>query len=87
MVATLNPEYQENSLRFPRFLPDGRHFLYVRREAGGPAEVPRTSARFDGAKPTRLLLWLIMSSMPRRATSLYVQAYLLVARAFDLDPT
>ena len=30
-VATLNRAFQENSLRYPRFLPDGRHFLYVAR--------------------------------------------------------
>jgi Tol biopolymer transport system component len=30
-VVALNRENQEDSLRFPRFLPDGRRFLYVAR--------------------------------------------------------
>src|SRR5438132_916430 len=32
-VTTLDPSRQENTHRFPQFLPDGRHFLYFARSA------------------------------------------------------
>ncbi len=37
-VTELNPSEQENSHRWPQFLPDGRHFLYMSRSVrGSPA--------------------------------------------------
>lgn len=48
-VAPLNPAFHENSLRFPRFLPDGKHFLYVAR-SGRPDESGAYLASLDGTQ-------------------------------------
>lgn len=43
-VTTLDPSRQENSHRFPQFLPDGRHFLYFAR-----SPQPENSAIYVGS--------------------------------------
>jgi eukaryotic-like serine/threonine-protein kinase len=82
VVATLNPEYQENSLRFPRFLPDGRHFLYVAR-SGRTGRSAAYVGSIDGAKPTRLFPVSSHVEYASPGYLVYVQDEQLVARAFD----
>lgn len=82
VVATLNGEYQENSLRFPRFLPDGRHFLYVAR-SGRTGRSAAYVGSIDGATPTRLFPVSSHVEYASPGYLVYVQDEELVARAFD----
>lgn len=52
-LTTLDLARQENSHRFPHFLPDGRRFLFVAR-SGRPENSSVYLASLDGMQPTRL---------------------------------
>jgi Tol biopolymer transport system component len=88
-VVALNRENQEDSLRFPRFLPDGRRFLYVARSgkaAGHAVYVADLSGR-----STRLLHATSQVEFVPPGYLLYVANETLVARRFNpgtlaLDP-
>jgi len=82
VVATLNAEYQENSLRSPRFLPDGRHFLYAAR-SGRAGRSAVYEGSIDGAKPRRLFPVSSHVEYAPPGYLVYVQDEQLVARAFD----
>ena len=81
-VAALNPEYQENSLRFPRFLPDGRHFLYVAR-SGRSGRSAAYVGSIDGSFPRRLFPVSSHVEYVAPGYLLYGQDEQLVARPFD----
>jgi len=79
-VTKLDPSRGDNSHRFPEFLPDGRHFLYLARGAAGAGELRVGS--LDGATSQTL--------MPAESQAVYAAGYLLftqanslVARPFD----
>ncbi len=82
VVARLNADYQENSLRFPRFLPDGRHFLYVAR-SGRTGRSAAYVGSIDGAPPTRLFPVSSHVEYAQPGYLVYTQDGQLVARAFD----
>ena len=82
VVATLNVEYQENSLRYPRFLPDGRHFLYVAR-SGRTGQSAAYLGSIDGTKPARLFPVSSHVEYAPPGYLVYVQDEQLVARSFD----
>ncbi|HKE83393.1 MAG TPA: protein kinase [Vicinamibacterales bacterium] len=84
VVATLNAEYQENSLRFPRFLPDGRHFLYVAR-SGRTSRSAAYVGSIDGEKPKRLFPVSSHVEYVPPGYLVYIQDEQLVARRFDPD--
>jgi Tol biopolymer transport system component len=58
-VTTLDEQAGENSHRFPQLLPDGRHFLYFARRAGGAAGTVGGGTimigSLDGGAPRRLV--------------------------------
>jgi len=81
-VASLDRDRQENSLRFPHFLPDGRHFLYVARSG-------RTdkSAAYLGsldAKPKFLFTTLSKVMYAPPGDVLFLRGGTLMAQKFDL---
>lgn len=53
VVAEMDRSRQENSLRYPKFLPDGRHFLYVARS--GRSQQSGAYVGSLDAKPIRLM--------------------------------
>ena len=80
LVAGLDRTRQENSLRFPHFLPDGRHFLYVAR-SGRPEQNAAYVGSLDGP-PVRL--FETMSNVAyAHGHVLFVRGTTLVARPFD----
>jgi Tol biopolymer transport system component len=83
-VASLDLSRQENSLRVPEFLPDGRRFLYSAR-SGRPENTSVYLASLDGGTPTRLL----NTRWPARHASsdvlMYVRDDALVAQSFDAE--
>ena len=81
VVARLNRDQQENSLRYPHFLPDGRHFLYVARSG-----LPQKSGAYVGSLDgTSVRLFSTTSSVEYAAPGylLYYREGALVARRFD----
>jgi Tol biopolymer transport system component len=75
--------------RFPRFLPDGRHFLYV-RTASGPSGDGVYVASLDAGAPIRLLpgtasAWFVPAdAAPSGGYLLFRQQGALMAQAFDV---
>ena len=80
-VAALNRAFQENSLRYPRFLPDGRHFLYVAR-SGRSNQSGAYVGSLDGTS-TRLFATTSYVYYAAPGYLLYAKDGALVARAFD----
>ena len=81
-VATLNSDFQENSLRYPRFLPDGRHFLYVAR-SGRALKSGAYIGSIDGGKPVRLFATTSHVEYAPPGYLVSVKDGELVARTFD----
>jgi len=80
-VAALDRSRQENSLRFPQFLPDGRHFLYVAR-SGRSEQNAAYVGSLDG-KSVRLFPTLSNVIYAPPGYLLFVRDRTLVARRFD----
>jgi len=84
VVARLNPEFQENSLRYPRFLPDGRHFLYVARSGRAQKSGSYVASIDPNSKPIRLFTTTSHVEYAAPGYLVYVSEGQLVARTFDL---
>ena len=84
LVASLDLSRQENSLRLPEFLPDGRRFLYLAR-SGRPENSSAYVASIDGGAPKRILntRWPVRYVSPD--TLMYVRDDVLMAQSFDLE--
>jgi serine/threonine protein kinase/Tol biopolymer transport system component len=82
VVAELNRDRQENSLRYPRFLPDGRHFLYVAR-SGRTGQSSAYLGSLDGKA-----VWLFPTTSHVEYAPpgylVYAKDGVLVARTFDV---
>jgi eukaryotic-like serine/threonine-protein kinase len=81
-VASVNHAYHENSLRWPQFLPDGRHFLYVARS--GRAEESGAYVGTLGGAPVRLFPTSSKVAYAPPGYLLAIRDGVLVARTFDL---
>ena len=82
-VASLDLTRQENSLRWPQFLPDGRHFLYVARS--GRAEQSAAYLGALDAKPRRLFATLSKVMFAPPGYVLFLRGQTLVAQRFDVE--
>jgi Tol biopolymer transport system component len=84
LVASLDLSRQENSLRFPEFLPDGRRFLYLAR-SGRPENTSVYLASLECGIPKRLLKkrWSVRYALP--GVLMYVRDDALVAQSFDAE--
>ncbi len=84
-VTTLDRSRRENSHRFPQFLPDGRHFVFLVRVSGEGAADELMVGSLDGAPP-RPLMKAVANAMFVFGRLLYVRDRALVARRFDPEP-
>jgi eukaryotic-like serine/threonine-protein kinase len=81
LMAEVDRTRQEDSLRFPHFLPDGRNFVYVAR-SGRRENSSAYIANVDGEQPQRL--FPVASKVEYAAGHLlFTQNGSLMARAFD----
>jgi Tol biopolymer transport system component len=72
--------------RYPWFLPDGRHFLYlVRRSGAGGGEKPEIRVGSLDSKESSLVVSAPSNAIYASGHILYVREGALVAQAFDLD--
>jgi eukaryotic-like serine/threonine-protein kinase len=85
-ATALDSTRAESTHRYPCFLPDGRHFLYLARRSGAGAGHEPTifAGEFDSTKRTRVLE---VASNVAYASGylLYIREGVLVAQRFDLN--
>jgi Tol biopolymer transport system component len=85
-VTRLDAKRDENTHRYPSFLPDGRHFLYLARSSGAGAgrDPAIVVGSLDGGPP-RALLETASNAIYAAGNLLYVKERTLMARPFDLS--
>jgi len=72
--------------RYPRFLPDGRHFLYLVKHGGpGQAQDPEGRVGSLNSKDSKLVVNVASNAVYASGYLLYVREGALVAQAFDPD--
>jgi len=87
-VTTLEPSQNENTHRWPYFLPDGRHFLYL---AGSgvftPRENPTNSVRLGSldSKDYKLLVHSHAGAIYSSGQILFLRQDTLMAQPFDAE--
>ena len=82
-ITKIDVSRGDDSHRHPRFLPDGRHFLYVARSAkAGPEGNAVVAASLDGGAE-KLLLRSPAAAVYASGHVLYLRESTLMARPFD----
>jgi Tol biopolymer transport system component len=85
-VSVLDETVNESTHRYPFFLPDGRHFLYLARRAGaGAGESPVVYAGSIDAPGRKAILNVASNVLYASGHLLYVRQGVLVAQRFDAD--
>jgi len=86
-VTKLDTARHETAHRYPQFLPDGRHFLYMAVNLGGPGNDPANAIRvgsLDG-KLDKAVVKTLSNASYSSGHLLYVQEGTLLAHRFDLS--
>ncbi len=82
-LTRFDPKRGDDSHRHPRFLPDGRHFLYLARSQTSPGEgFAILAASLDG-EPEKLLLRSPAAPLYADGHLLFLREATLMARPFD----
>ena len=85
-VTQLDADRNENTHRYPCFLPDGRHFLYLARSSGaGAGEEPAIKIGALDSPENKIVLHGASNVAYASNHLLYVREGTLVAHPFDLD--
>ncbi|MGH9792088.1 MAG: protein kinase domain-containing protein, partial [Candidatus Acidiferrales bacterium] len=86
-VTQLDPARGESTHRWPHFLPDGRHFLYLARVGFGGSAFEGTAimlGSLDGAPP-RALIDAASNAVYASGHILFARESVLMAQPFDSD--
>ena len=83
-LTTIKEEVGENSHRHPQFLPDGRTFIYLARNVGGPDTHTVMVGSLDGTVDAEVLR-SPSGALFVDGQLLYLRGRRLFARAFDPD--
>ncbi|MEE8325408.1 MAG: hypothetical protein V3R58_00035, partial [candidate division NC10 bacterium] len=83
-ITTLDPSLEENSHRWPHFLPDGRHFLSLSR-SGDPENNGIYLESLDSSDRTRVVSALSRVEYVSPGYLLFVREGTLLAQPFDAD--
>jgi Tol biopolymer transport system component len=81
-VTTLDPAAQETSHRWPRFLPDGKRFLFMSRKPKPPGRLAVEVGSVEGSLRTRLVESSTGGAFAR-GRLYFVRETTLLAQAFD----
>ncbi len=84
-VTGFDPERRDNSHRHPRFLPDGRHFLYMARSGSGSGEGHAVMLGSLDGSVNRLLFRAPAAVEFASGHLLFLRDRTLMARPFDPD--
>lgn len=83
-ATVLDSSLRETTHRYPSFLPDGRHFLYLARRAGaGAGEEPAIYVGSVDSPRRKRLLGVASNVICASGHLLYVRGGILVAQPFD----
>jgi eukaryotic-like serine/threonine-protein kinase len=82
-VTSLDATEKEGSNRWPHFLPDGRHFLYMAYHTGAKS-MPIWLASLDSRDKRRILESISMVEYTEPGYLVYVLDHSLVAQAFEV---
>jgi len=82
VVTAFDPALKEDSHRQPRFLPDGRHFLYLARVGGGSGDNAVMVASIDGGQ-AKLLVRSPVAAEYASGYLLFLRGGTLMAQPFD----
>jgi Tol biopolymer transport system component len=82
-VTTFDNREKQNSHRWPYFLPDGRHFLYLGYRSGR-ALMPIWVASLDSKDKKRVLESISMVEYAEPGYLIYVREHSLVAQGFEV---
>ena len=84
VASTLDSTRSETTHRYPSFLPDGRHFLYLARRAGAGAGENPTIFVGELGSDTRKAVMEVASNVAYASEHLiYIRGGVLVAQRFD----
>ncbi|HEX5131916.1 MAG TPA: hypothetical protein VFX92_05455, partial [Candidatus Krumholzibacteria bacterium] len=84
LITALDSTLQESTHRYPCFLPDGKHFLFLARRAGaGAGESPTIFAGQLGSNQRVPVLEVASNVMYASGHLVYVRGTVLVAQRFD----
>jgi Tol biopolymer transport system component len=83
-VTMLDQSREENSHRWPQFLPGGRRILYFARSAK-PEHTGAWVASLDGGPPTKVMTTSIVARYSPPGLLLFVRDAALMAQRFDAD--
>jgi Tol biopolymer transport system component len=83
VITTLDASKKENSHRWPAFLPDGRHFLYLARNISLDNSVVYAASVDDPAHPTQVLVTPSSALFAPPGYLLFVRERSLMAQPFD----
>ena len=82
--TVMDTTVHEDTHRYPHFLPDGRHFLYLARRAGaGAGEKPTIWAGELGSTKRKAVLEVASNIVYASGYLVYVREGVLVAQKFD----
>ena len=81
-VTALDPGTQETSHRWPRFLPDGKRFLFMSRKPSPPGRLAVEVGSVEGGQRTRLVE-SSTGGVFARGRLYFVRETTLLAQAFD----
>ncbi len=82
--TVMDSTLSEDTHRYPHFLPDGRHFLYLARRSGaGAGENPTIWAGELGSADRKAVLEVASNVMYASGYLVYVRGGVLVAQKFD----
>jgi Tol biopolymer transport system component len=85
-VVASNYGEKDATHRYARFLPDGRHFLYLLRHGGaGAGQNPEIRVGALDSKESKLAVSAASNAVYASGYLLYVREKALVAQRFDLD--
>ena len=81
-VTTLDTTTQENTHRWPLFLPDGKHFLYLGRTANNEADAIHLGS-LDTTEHDKVILHASSNIAYSAGHLLYMRNHSLIAQPFD----
>jgi len=84
-ATTLDPSQKELSHRWPQFLPDGRHFIYLAGSVFTPKENPTNSVRLGSldSKESESLIYSHAGAIYASGHLLFLRQDTLMAQPFD----
>jgi serine/threonine protein kinase len=83
-ITALDTSLSEATHRYPHFLPDGRHFIYLARRAGaGSGDSPVVYAGELGSNQRKKVLDVASNVVYASGHLIYVRGTVLVAQRFD----